>query len=157
MFKILLQLGMLIIPPIVVLRIWNKMNPCQLLGWDRTRRFMVCFLGINIFVYLISCIRGVREFSLYNMTYSYCLKWFLTGMGCAVCCILFLQYIWKYVGRMDKTGKMITVLLVQATVVSVCSLLLYTKEYQCIDVTEQMIGGRHTYMDDAGVWCIDEQ
>ncbi|MDE5700684.1 MAG: hypothetical protein K2I96_25320 [Lachnospiraceae bacterium] len=157
MFKILLQLGMLIIPPIVVLFIWNKNKNCQLLGRSRIRRFIVCFLGINILVYLISYFRGVRAFSFHNMTYSYCIKWLLVGMGFAVCGILFLQYIWRCVSIMGRTGKVITVLLMQATVVSVCILLLCCREYRCMDVTRQMIGGEHTYMDDIGRWCIDEQ
>lgn len=157
MVKIFLQFGMLIIPPIVVWFIWNHKEPRRTLGWNGIRRFIVCFLGINILVYLISYLRGVRVLSFHNMTYSYCIKWLLVGMGFAACGILFLQYIWRCVSRMGRTGRVITALLMQAIVVSVCILLFCCREYRCTDVTKQMIGGEYTYMDDIGRWCIDEK
>lgn len=154
MVKMVLQFGMLVIPSVIALCIWNRRK--FITHCVRAKRFAICFFGINASVFLTAYVRGVKGFSLNNMTYSYCIKWLAAGIILAASYTRVLPFAWKCFLKMGRLQKMIIVLLTQGVVVATGILLLCCKEYPSVDVIGQMHPGEYTYMDDEEMWRIDQ-
>ena len=83
MFRVILQIGMFFIPDAIALYLMEEGK-----GSDRWVRLKLCvryFFLINLSVYFLSYIRGVKTIAFLSMTHSYCVKWLTAGIVFAFC------------------------------------------------------------------------
>lgn len=125
--------------------------------WVRLKLCVRYFFLINLSVYFLSYIRGVKTIAFLSMTHSYCVKWLTAGIVFAFCYTVGIQYARIYFHKAGKVVRCIFVLLVQSVILASLIKGFCCKQYQYMDITDRMQPAKHTYLDEDRTWCMNRE